>query len=166
MENMNFKGLEKKLEQGCYIRICKTVNNFIYVKLIQKNLKSNKEKIILFDVSENIIKGLNTISCHIENNENYIKGETTLIDRLIKQGDCSLHFYRLDNGQLLASICIMNNEQYIPVKSVIVDGIVTGIETLNSCLHKKSKAQFPLSFYEETRRHKDSVIEYQKTLKK
>ena len=47
-----------------------------------------------------------------------------------------------------------NNEQYIPVKSVIVDSIETGIATLNSCFYKKSKEQFPLSFYEETRKHK------------
>ena len=71
MENMNFKGLEKKLEQGCYIRICKTVNNFIYVKLIQKNLKSNKEKIILSHkplADTEIPEGYINVHGHIHNN--------------------------------------------------------------------------------------------------
>lgn len=46
----------------------------------------------------------------------------------------TLHFFKLSNNQVLATICGGGHENYIPVKSIIADDIQTGFETLNASL--------------------------------
>lgn len=168
MENIYFKGLEKALNDGCYIKVFSCSLRYPVVRVEKKN--DNKEELISYAEGGNVISTLNEASNNIINeisdNSKPIFCDNTLIDNVVGQG-YTLHFYKLSNKQVLSTICDRSNENgtYIPLKSVITDDIKTGFETLNVSL-STFDFECPYDFYDFAKSQTSVVEEYQKSLKK
>ena len=138
MENIYFKGLEKALNDNCYIKVFSCSSRYPVVRVEKKNKETKQEELVSYAEKGNVISALNSASCKIidelaDNKDNRVWCENTLIDRVVRQG-YTLHFFKLSNGQVLSTICGGGYGQYIPVKSIISDDIQTGFETLNATL--------------------------------
>ena len=140
MENIYFKGLEKALNDNCYIKVFSCSLRYPVVRVEKKNKETKQEELVSYAENGNVISALNSASCKIidesdNNNGNKVWCENTLIDRAVGQG-YTLHFFKLSNGQILSTICGGGYGHYIPVKSIISDDIQTGFETLNATLQE------------------------------
>lgn len=168
MENIYFKGLEKALNDGCYVKVFNCSLRYPVVRVEKKDVKTNKEELVSYSENGNVLASLNAASNKIifeavgQNPSEPIICENTLIDKVVDQG-YTLHFYKLSNGQVLSTICGGGYGNYIPVKSIISDDIKTGFETLNATLQSFDfdKAHDFFNFVES---QTAPVYEYQKTL--
>lgn len=138
MENIYFKGLEKALNENCYIKVFSCSLRYPVVRVERKNEKTKQEELVSYAENGNVISALNSASCKIideltDKKDIRVWCEKTLIDRVVEQG-YTLHFFKLSNGQVLSTICCRRYGNYIPVKSIITDDIQTGFETLNATL--------------------------------
>ena len=148
MIKKDFTGLEKLLNEGCYIKAFSCSLHYPIVRVEKKEAKNEKEKLIAYAEGNTILSALNDANNEISNipleNLAVEKLENDLVDRVIKQG-YTLYLYKLSNQQVLATICGVNDNHYIPIKSVISDDITTSYEELNASL-----TSFNLDYYGPT----------------
>ena len=168
MENIFFKGLEKSLNEGCYIKVFSCAMRYPVVRVEKKNKETNEEQLIAYAENGNVLAALNSASNKIINeiskkdSGTLLFCERTLIDSAVERG-YNLHFYKLSNGQVLSTICRHTYGNYIPIKSIISDDIQSGFEMLNVTLQHFDfgiNGNFDDFVYSQT----DPVDEYQKTL--
>lgn len=138
MENIYFKGLEKALNEECYIKVFSCSMRYPVVRVEKKDKETGEEKLISYAENGNVISALNSASNKIIDeisniSDNKIWCERVLIDRVVESG-YTLHFFKLSNGQVLSAICARSYGSYIPVKSIITDDIKSGFEILNATL--------------------------------
>lgn len=140
MENIYFKGLEKSLNEGCYIKVFSCSLRYPVVRVEKMNLETKEKELVSYAENGNVIAALNSASRKIfdelkqeECSYEKLWCERTLIDNVVEQG-CTLQFFKLSNGQVLSTICCNNFEEYIPIKSIIAGDIKTAFETLNETL--------------------------------
>ncbi len=169
MKNIYFKGLEKAINDGCYIKVFSCSLRYPVVRVEKKSVETNQEELISYAEDGNVLAALNTASnkiinelSEIENNSESLLCERILIDRVVDQG-YTLHFYKLSNGQVLSTICAGGYGNYIPVKSIISDDIKTGFETLNATLQSFDFDK-TRDFYEFVESQTAPVYEYKKKL--
>ncbi len=167
MERIYFKGLEKSLNDGCYIKVFSCSMRYPVVRVEKKDIETGKEKLISYSENGNVLSALNTASNKIIDEtanitDDRIWYDNTLIDKVIEQG-YTLHFYKLSNNQVLATICGGGYGHYIPVKSIIADDIQTSFETLNASL-LPFNFDTPYDFYDFVKSQTSPVEEYQKKL--
>ena len=168
MDNIYFKGLEKALAAGCYIKVFSCAMRYPVVRVERKNLY-NEEILVSYAENGNVLAALNSASNKIVNElknaaNKYIACERTLLDNVVDLG-YTLHFYKLSNGQVLSTICSGGFENYIPVKSIISDDIQTGFKTLNASL-KNFDFENAYDFYDFVESQTLPVEEYQNSLRK
>ena len=168
MENIYFKGLEKALNDGCYIKVFSCSLRYPVVRVEKKNEETKEEELISYAENGNVISALNSASNKIidelseRQNDSRVWCENVLIDRVVDQG-YTLHFFKLSNGQVLSTICGGGYGNYIPVKSIIADDIQTGFETLNATLENFDFDRTH-DFYDFVESQTAPVYEYQKKL--
>ena len=168
MENIYFKGLEKALNDGCYIKVFSCSLRYPVVRVEKKNEETKEEELISYAENGNVISALNSASNKIidelaeRENDSIVWCENVLIDRVVEQG-YTLHFFKLSNGQVLSTICGGGYGNYIPVKSIIEDDIQTGFETLNATLQSFDFDR-TYDFYNFVESQTSPVYEYQKKL--
>ena len=168
MENIYFKGLEKALNDGCYIKVFSCSLRYPVVRVEKKNEETKEEELISYAENGNVISALNSASNKIidelaeRENDSRVWCENVLIDRVVEQG-YTLHFFKLSNGQVLSTICGGGYGNYIPVKSIIEDDIQTGFETLNATLQSFDFDR-TYDFYNFVESQTSPVYEYQKKL--
>ena len=139
MENIYFKGLDKALNDDCYIKVFNCAFNYPAVRVEKKNRENGEKSLYSYGEGVNVISALNIASCKIvdelgDKKDNIYSSESTLIDRVLTSG-YTLHFYKLSNGQVLSTICCFGSGlSYIPVKSIISDDVQTGFKLLNASL--------------------------------
>ncbi len=170
MENIFFKGLEKSLNEGCYIKVFSCSMRYPVVRVEKKDKETNEEQLISYAENGNVLAALNSASKKIIDEISKVDCgtilfcERTLIDNVVERG-YDLHFYKLSNGQVLSTICRHTYGNYIPIKSIISDDIQSGFEMLNATLQPfdfERTEDFDDFAYSQT----DLVDEYQKTLNK
>ena len=168
MENVFFKGLEKSLNEGCYIKVFGCAMRYPVVRVEKKNKETNEVQLIEYAENGNVLAALNSASNKIidelskKDCGTMIFCERTLIDNAVERG-YNLHFYKLSNGQVLSTICRHTYGNYIPIKSIISDDIKSGFDMLNVTLQQFDfgiTGNFDDFVYSQT----DPVDEYQKTL--
>ena len=168
MENVFFKGLEKALNEGCYIKVFSCAMRYPVVRVEKKNKETNEEQLISYAENGNVLSALNSASNKIIDEISKLDSgvclfcEWTLIDSVVERG-YNLHFYKLSNGQVLSTICRNVYGNYVPVKSIISDDIQSGFEILNATLQPfdfERTEDFDDFAYSQT----NPVKEYQKTL--
>ena len=139
MENIYFKGLDKALNDGCYIIVFNSSFRCPVVRVEKKNRETGEVELVSYAEHFNAISALNTASYKIvdelgDKKDNIDSSESTLIDRVLTSG-YTLHFYKLSNGQVLSTICCHGcGLSRIPVKSIISDDVQTGFKLLNASL--------------------------------
>lgn len=168
MENIYFKGLEKALNDNCYVKVFSCSLRYPVVRVEKKNKETNEEELVSYSENGNVISALNCASCKIINElaakkDDLIMCENTFIDKAVGYG-YTLHFYKLSNGQVLSTICSGGYGNYIPVNSVITDDIKTGFEILNAIL-QEFYLEDGYSFINFVKKQVAPVEAYQKTLK-
>lgn len=168
MENVFFKGLEKSLNDGCYIKIFSCSMRYPVARVERKNNETNEDELVAYAENGNVLSVLNSASSKIIDEVSKIQDdkiwcERTLIDNVIEKG-YTLHFFKLSNGQVLSTICGGGYGNYIPIKSIITDNIQSGFETLNATL-QPFDFEHTHDFDDFVCNQIDSVKEYQKTIK-
>lgn len=138
MENVYFKGLEKALNDGCYVKVFSCAMRYPVVRVEKKDAKTGEEQLIAYYENGNVLSALNGASSKIIDETSNISDDriwcdNTLIDKVVEQG-YTLHFFKLSNNQVLSTICGSGYGNYIPVKSIISDDIKSGFETLDVSL--------------------------------
>ena len=136
---ISLEGLEKSLNEGCYIRVSSfTTYSTPYSKVSveKKDLETWAIKLIATAENENILLTLYGASKKIiDETENILDdenlGKRTLIDKNLEQG-YELLFFKLANGKVLTTICDSGFGNFIPIKSIMSDDIITGFDTLNA----------------------------------
>ena len=166
MENMYFKGLEKALNENCYIKVFSCAFRYTVVRVEKKNEETKQEELVSYAENGNVISALNVASCKIinelaNNKDKNLSCENTLVDKVIDRG-YSLHFFKLSNGKVLSTICTISDGEYIPIKSIISDNIQTSYETLNATLQDYN---ISTDFTDFANKQTAPVITYQKRLK-
>lgn len=162
MENIYFKGLQKALNNSCYIKVFSCGMRYPVAR-VEKNKDHDRVELISYAEGGNILSVLNSASNKIvaeittQGLNNPIWCERTFIDDIVDQG-YTLHFYKLSNNKILSMICSGRYENYIPLKSVITDDIKSGFETLNATLQSFKSNDF-LQFAESQIK---TINEYQK----
>ncbi len=169
MENIYFKGLEKALNDGCYIKVFSCSMRYPVVRVEKKNDKTNQEELVSYAENGNVLAALNSASSKIidELSEEKIDAteilcDRTLIDNTIEHG-CTLHFFKLSNNKVLSMICASGLGNYIPVKSIITDDIKDGFETLNVAL-QSFDFENTFNFYAFVDSQKTPVYKHQEKL--
>lgn len=167
MEHVYFKGLEKALNDGCYIKVFSCSMRYPVVRVEKKDLETGKEQLVAYSENGNVLSALNDASSKIidetsDISDDRIWCDNTLIDKVVVQG-YTLHFFKLSNNQVLATICGGGYGNYIPVKSIIADNIQTGFETLNATLLPFDFDRTH-DFYDFVESQTSPVEEYQKKL--
>lgn len=170
MENIYFKGLEKSLNDGCYIKVFSCSLRYPVVRVEKKNQETNEEELVSYAENGNVIAALNGASSKIfdelsDEDKTYeaLWCKRTLIDKVVEQG-YTLHFFKLSNGQVLSIICCKRCGDYIPVKSIIADDIKTAFETLNAAL-QSFNFERKHDFHNFVEREVSSVEAYKKSLR-
>ena len=164
MENIYFKGLNKALDKGCYIKVftCSLRHPVVRVEKVDK--KTSTPKLVSYAENGNVLSALNCASDKIveevsSNNETIICDRCNLDD--IVENGYTLQFYKLSNDQVLSAICyyslsyvdkrkeksinktndeinnyttFANKRTYYPIISVITDDIQSGFEMLDDYL--------------------------------
>ena len=139
MENIFFKGLEKSLNEGCYIKVFGCPTKYSVARVEKKDKETNEVQLISYAENCNVLATLNSASNKIidetskKDSGTMIFCERTLIDDAVERG-YNLHFYKLSDGQVLSAICYMVNGKCIPIKSIISDNVQSGFEMLNETL--------------------------------
>lgn len=167
MENICFKGLEKALDEECYIKVFSCSMKYPVVRVEKKDKETGEEKLISYAENGNVVSALNSASNKIIDEvsnilDDKIWCERILIDRVVESG-YTLHFFKLSNGQVLSTICVSGYGNYIPVKSIIADDIKSGFETLNATL-ETFDFERTHDFYDFVKRQTAPVEAYQKKL--
>lgn len=165
MENIHFKGLDKALKDGCFIKVFSCSLKYPVVRVEKINEENKKSELVSYAENAKVVSALNSASNKIinelkENDHDNSLYERTLIDSVVEQG-YTLHFYKLSNGQVLSAICINGYDNYIPIKSVITDDIVTGFKTLNEILEDFNQK---FKFFDFVESQATPVYDYQKKL--
>lgn len=171
MENIYFKGLEKALNDGCYINVFICSMKYPVVRVEKKNDETNQEELVSYAENGNVLASLNSASSKIVDelsgekvDVSRVLCDRTLIDNVIEQG-YTLHFFKLPNNKVLSTICAGGYGNYIPVKSIITDDIKSGFETLNVTLQSfdfEKTFDFDAFVSSQT----TPVYEYQKKLRR
>lgn len=171
MENIYFKGLEKSLNDGCYIKVFSCSLRYPVVRVEKKSQETNEVELVSNAENGNVIAALNSASSKIidelsDEDKTYetLWCKRTLIDKVVEQG-YTLHFFKLSNGQVLSTICCNRCGDYIPVKSIIADDIKTAFETLNAAL-QSFNFESKYDFHNFVEREVSPVEAYKKTLRK
>lgn len=108
MENIYFKGLNKALDKGCYIKVftCTLKHPIVRIEKIDK--KTKEEKIIVESENGNVLSALNSASDKVvketSNKKDIILCDRCNLDNVIENG-YTLQFYKLSNEKVLSSIC-------------------------------------------------------------
>ena len=166
MENMFFKGLEKALNEKCYVKVFCCSLRYPVVRVERRNKKKSENALVAYAEGGNVLSTLNLASSKIikevKKNETVLC-DNTLIDKVVSQG-YPLHFYKLSNGQILATISYRDNNNYIPIKSVIADDIQTSFEMLDASL-KDFDLDDQYDFMNFANQQIEPIQEYQRNLK-
>ena len=168
MESTYFKGLEKALNEGCYITVFSRAMRYPIVRIEKQNDKTNQIELISSASNGNVLTALNFASSKIidEFSEKFdmskIWCDKTLIDFVIEQG-YTLYFFKLPNNKVLSMICANGLENYIPIKSVIADDIKSSFETLNAALQPYD-IENSFDFYSFAQNQVAPIYDYQKNL--
>lgn len=152
MENTYFKGLDKALDDNCYIIVFNCSYGWPVVRVEKKNRETGEVELVSYAKNFNAIAALNTASYKIvdelgDKKDIIDSSEFTLIDGVLASG-YTLHFYKLSNGQVLSTICCLGDNvpfDYIPVKSIMSNDVRTGLELLNvslECFKDKHDSYF------------------------
>lgn len=168
MENVHFKGLDKILNDGYYIKAFQCSSKYPIVRIEKKNEETNQDILFEYATGGTILSAMNSASNKIVKDEEYenesvVNYKSTLIDYVLDQG-YALHFYKLSNDQILSCICVGLDGKYIPLKSVIADDVQSGFEILNVFLEKFDFKNYR-PFFEYVEEEIDPVLTYQKRLK-
>lgn len=168
MENIYFKGLEKSLNEGCYIKVFSCSMRYPVVRVERKDVETGEEKLVAYAENGNVLSALNSASSKVIDEisnitDDKIWYESTLVDRVVGQG-YTLHFFKLSNSKVLSTICCGGYGNYIPIKSIISDDIKSGFEILNASLEP---FDFEIShdFYDFVESQRAPIEKYQKSLK-
>ena len=176
MENIYFKGLDKALNDDCYIIVFYSIFGYV-VRVEKKNRETGEVELVSYAEHFNAISALNTASYKIVDElgvkkDNIDSSESTLIDRVLTSV-YTLHFYKLSNGKFLSSICRYgdcNPFDYIPIKSIISNDVQTGFELLNASLEcfvdNEQSHNFYNNFYDFVVQQTAPVKALQRSLKK
>ena len=151
MKNINFTGLEKALDDGCYIKVFSSSMHYPVVR-VEKKSDNNEEKLVAYAEGGSVLDALNEASAEILNislekqeEEDYFSSD--LVNRVVKQG-YFLQFFKLANKQVLATICGGDSSHYIPIKTVINSDIKSTYQELNASLSSLNMNYYgPISFY-------------------
>lgn len=170
MEKYYFKGLEKALNDGCYIIVSIDTMNFPNVYVERKNEDGNNET-IAYAMGRNIHQILTVASKQIidefennKDNEKNLNCENSLIDGVLKQEHYDLCFFKLANGEVLSTICKSGTLNNIPIMSIMTDDIKTGFEGLNTILQDYALNKNN-NFSDYSKRQIDINLEFQTSLK-
>lgn len=166
MDKKYFSALEERLNDGYYIVVCCGVNNSIICYLLKDNARD------VSVVNGGLVAGLVQMTSIISEDKVNIEFnkiiKSNLIDKIITKLNYTVHFYKLANKKVLTCICRSYKEEYIPIKSLITDDIMSGIEMLDGVLRKmyedEFKEDFIFNFHSETYQHFNDVVEYRKNL--
>ena len=153
MENIYFKGLEKALNEGAYIKVFNCSLRYPVARVEKK--KDDKVELISYAENGNVIAVLNQASSNIISEiegKGVVSCDNIALDNVLYQG-YTLHFFKLSNDKVLSMVCSFGIDNYIPIKSIISDSIEDGFETLN-CI------------FNELNIDKEGYLEFEKTINK
>lgn len=166
MKKTYFKGLQKALMEGCYVKVFRSAASMVTAR-VEKKCGNMQPELIVYSENGSTLSVLNSASNQIINElleiadfNGFMLFHQTLLDRFISQG-YSLHFYKLSNNQILTSLCTGSRGNYIPLKSIITDDIEDGFETLNASLVLFNEE---LNLHDWASSHVAPVYEHQKTI--
>ena len=169
MQNVYFKGLEKALNDGCYIKVFSCSLRYPVVRVEKKSSETNKEKLVSYAESGNVLAALNRASSKIidelsgKNDNSKVLCNRTLIDNVVEQG-YTLHFFKLADNKVLSMICA-GYENYIPVKTVIGNDVKGSFQMLDATLETFNFDR-PFDFQNFADSQTAPVYEYHKNLTK
>lgn len=137
MMNMYLKGLDKALNEGCYIKAFCCSMNYPIVRVEKKNNESDALELIAYAEHNNVLGALNKASNNIINEDAYTSSSTiicerTFLDDVIRNG-YTLRFYKLNNDKILSAICT-RGKKAIVIESIISNNLESGLKDLNESL--------------------------------
>lgn len=130
MKNKFFKGLNKKLDEGCLISVSSYGNDVV------TRVESDNE-LELYDYGENLLTSLNNVSNRIINEVEYypdysIVCKQTKIDNVLEWGYI-VKFKKNDDGCVISSIC--DEHKYLTLEEVSSSSLEDGLNLLNEKLN-------------------------------
>lgn len=159
MMNMYLKGLDKALNEGCYIKVFCCSMNYPIVRVEKKNNESDTLELIAYAEGNNVLGTLNKASNNIINEDAYASSSTiiyerTFLDDVIRNG-YTLRFYKLNNDRVLSAICT-RSKKAIVIESIISNELETGLKDLNESLQMYYNNTYQFS------EHAKDVLKYKK----
>ena len=153
MKNMFFKGLNKALDEGSYIKVFSCSLRYPVVRVEKKNTETNEVELISYAENGNVLSALNSASIKIVNEllkeEKGIWCDRTSLDKVVEQG-YPLRFYKLPYGHVLSMICSFEYGDYVPLVSVMSNNLKNGFEMLNAVISSyEDKCKNVNKFFQE-----------------